>query len=379
MFRQAFATPVVLTLLVALGGWAAGPAKAQDPGTVEQGQLLIDRGLYERAIRVFTRVIAAHPTDVEGYRGRIEAELLLGRYSDAVRDYQRVMALVLPVHPDAKDTILAGYAARLAVAPENIPALTGASAALWWFFDYAQAIHVLDQLLDVRPNDPYGNLFRGSSRLLSGATKAKGIADLERAIALDPQNPHVRFIVADAYTYGLPDPERAFDEATLALDWGLDTPRIHAILAVAYMAFGDPMAAAAEIAEHIDLVTTELLPAPPLGAGASLSLDLVPGRTYEVPVPATAGEAISITTSSRDFYDTIMVLLAPDGMPVVGSDDADRYFAAFDYVAPVAGTYRLQVTSFESVNTGKLVVSRDLPTQTVSASDGRCPHPGPRG
>src|SRR5262249_768172 len=184
MLRQAFATRVVLTLLLTLAGWAAGSAKAQDPGTVEQGQLLIDQGLYERAIRVFSRIIAAHPTDVEGYRGRIEAELLLGRYSDAVRDYQRVMALVLPAQPDAKDTILAGYAARLAAAPENIPALTGASAARWWFFDYAQAIHVLNQLLDVRPNDPYGNLFRGSSRLLSGATKAQGIADLERAIAL---------------------------------------------------------------------------------------------------------------------------------------------------------------------------------------------------
>ena len=358
MLRRALATPVVLTLVFTLGGGAAGSAKA-DPGTAEQGQLFIDQGRYERAIRVFTSVIEANPTDVEGYRGRIEAELLLGRYSDAVRDYQRVMALVLPVHPDAKNTILAGYAARLAIAPKNIPALTGASAARWWFFDYASAIHLLNQLLAVRPNDPYGNLFRGSSRLLSGATKAKGIEDLEWAIALDPANAHVRFIVADAYTYGLPDPERAFAEATLALNWGLDTPRIHAILASAYMAFGDQMAAAFEIEESIDLVTTELLPASPLGAGASLSLDLVPGRTYEIPVPVNAGETIAIATSSRDFYDTIMVLLAPDGTPVIGSDDAVFYFAAFEYVAPVAGTYRLLVTSFESVNTGELVVARD--------------------
>lgn len=357
--RKAFAALVVLALMIALGGLVDGSAKAAERCTAEQGQLFIDEGRYEHAIREFTCVIDAQPTDVEGYRGRIEAELLLGRYSDAVRDYQRVIAFVLPVHPDAKNTILAGYAARLAIAPESIPALTGASAARWWFFDYASAIHVLNQLLVVRPNDPYGNLFRGSSRLLSGATKAKGIADLERAIALDPQNPHVRFIVADAYTYGLPDPERAFDEATLALNWGLDTPRIHAILATAYQTFGDQLAAAAHIKTHIDLVTTELLQAPPMAAGTSQALDLVPGRTYEIPVPANAGETISITTSSRDFYDTIMVLLAPDGTPVVGSDDANFYFAAFEYVAPIAGTYRLQVTSFESVNTGELVVTRD--------------------
>jgi hypothetical protein len=67
---------------------------------------------------------------------------------------------------------------------------------------------------------------------------------------------------------------------------------------------------------------------------------------------------ISITTSSKDFYDSIAVLLAPDGTPVVGSDDANAYFAAFDWVAPKSGTYRLQVTSFESVNTGELIVKR---------------------
>jgi hypothetical protein len=34
-----------------------------------------------------------------------------------------------------------------------------------------------------------------------------------------------------------------------------------------------------------------------------MSLALVPGRTYEIPVTAIAGERISITTSSRDFTD----------------------------------------------------------------------------
>ena len=327
--------------------------------TAESGQLLIDQGRYEQAIRELTCLIEAQPTDVEGYRGRIEAEVLLGRYSDAVRDYQRLTAFVLPVHPDARDTILAGYAARLAIAPDDIPALTGASFARWWFFEYASAIQLLNHLLDLQPDNLYGNLFRGSSRLLLGATKAKGAADLERAIALAPQSADVRFIVADAYTYGQPDLERAFAEASLALAWGLDTPRIHAILATAYLAFGNLQAAAIEIKRHIDLVTTELVPASALAAGTSLDLDLVPGRTYEVPVPAIAGETISIITSSRDFYDSIIVLLAPDGSPVVGSDDFKSSFAGFEWVANATGTYRLRVTSFESVNTGVLVVTRD--------------------
>src|SRR5262249_22099984 len=252
MFRKVLDAILASVLLVSLAAWTVGSAQAADPQqdtsksekcTAEQGQLYIDDGRYGQAIREFTCVINVQPTEVEGYRGRIEAELLFGEYSNAVRDYARVTAFVLPVHPDAQSIILAGYDARLAIAPDNIPALTGASFARWWFFDYAQAIHLLNRLLGVAPNDVYGNLFRGSSKLLSGATRSQGAEDLERAIVLAPVSPDVRFIVADAYTYGQPDPSRAFAEASLALNWGLDTPRIHAILASAYLAFGNLPAA----------------------------------------------------------------------------------------------------------------------------------------
>lgn len=360
MFRKVLVVLVSFALMFASGGMATGSALAagSQECTAAQGQLYIDQGRYKQAVREFTCLIDAQPTEVEGYRGRIEAELLLGLYSDAVRDYARVTAYVLPVHPDAQNTILSDYAARLASNPADIPALTGASFAHWWFFDYAGAIHILIDLLVLQPNDVYGNLFLGSSRLLQGASKAKGVADLEQAIVLAPDSADVRYIVADAYTYGLSDPQRAFNEASLALAWGLDTPRIHAILASSYLAFGNQAAAGAEIQKHIQLVTTELVQASPINAGDSLSLGLVPGRSYEVPLPVSAGEKVSIMTGSHDFYDTILVLLAPDGSPVLGSDDYKQYFAGFEWVAPTTGTYRIWVTSFESVDTGTLSVTR---------------------
>jgi tetratricopeptide (TPR) repeat protein len=356
MLQKTFTILAVLTLL--FGGWAVGSAKA-DQCTAEQGQLFIDTGEYKKAIQEFTCIIDAQPTEVEGYRGRIEAELLLGQYSDAVHDYTHVTALVQPVHPDAETTILAGYDTRLAVAPDSIPALMGKSFAQWWFFSYTQAIHTLNHLLDLQPASVYGNLFLGSSRMLSNSNKAKGAVDLEYAISLAPQSPDVRYIVADAYTYGQPDPQRAFTEASLALNWGLNTPRVHAILATSYNAFGDQLSAASHIKTHIDLVTTDFLSTSPIAAGTTFNLDLVPGRTYEIPVPVNAGETLSIATSSKDYWDTILVLIAPDGAPVVGSDDANAYFAAFDWTAQVTGIYKLQVTFFESVITGELVVTRN--------------------
>ena len=192
------------------------------------GQALIDDGRYDAAIAEFTCVIAAQPTEADGYRGRAEAELLVGRYSDAIRDYARITAVVVPVHPDAMASIIAGYDARLAAAPDGVAALTGASFAHWLNFQYPTSLRVLDHLLDVDPDNAYGILYRGSNRMLLGANRPSGAADLEHTISTAPNSADVRFIVADAYTYGAPDPDRAIAEATRALEWGLDTPPVHA-------------------------------------------------------------------------------------------------------------------------------------------------------
>ena len=99
------------------------------PCTAGQGQQLIDAGQYKQAIKEFTCVVDLDPTAVEGYRGRIEAKLMLGQFSEAMRDYGRVTALVEPVHPDAARVIVAGYESRLKVVPDDITALTGQSFA----------------------------------------------------------------------------------------------------------------------------------------------------------------------------------------------------------------------------------------------------------
>lgn len=345
---------IAATLLIVA---SANPAFAQSGCSAEQGQLLIDQGRYRQAIRQFTCVIDAQPTGIEGYRGRIEAQLFLGLYADAMRDFGRVTAVVLPADANAVTTLLAGYAARLADDPHSVSALTGASFARWWLFQYGESTHLLNDLLAIRPNDLYGNLFRGSSRLLRGATNA-GVADLDKAIALDPENPHLHWVVADAYTYGLFNPQQAFLHAQLALAGGLDTPRVHAILATAYLAFGDLNASIQHIDRHLDLVMTELVTAPTLFSGDSLDVAVVPGRVVEIPVPALAGQTIAIVTSSKDYWDTIAVLLAPDGTPVAGSDDGKSYFAAFQWPAAQTAIYRLRVTFFEALDFGTILVAR---------------------
>jgi tetratricopeptide (TPR) repeat protein len=322
------------------------------------GQALIDQGRYTKAVQEFTCVIAADPTTADGYRGRAEAQLLLGRYADALTTYTRVTAVVLPVHPDAAATILDGYGARLTASPTDRVALTGASFVHWWLYEYPPTIKLIDQLLAAHPDDPYGLLFRGSSRLLKGLSVQRGIADLDQAVELAPTSADVRWVVADAYWYGQGDSARGSGEAAKALDWGLDTPRVHSILASTLIAMGDTAGALPHLKRSIDLVTLELVTAAPLAPGSSTAVAIVPGRTVEIPVAATTGQTLSIATSSKDYWDTIAVLIAPDGSPVAGSDDTNGYFAAFDWVATTTATYHLRVTFFESVNSGSLLVER---------------------
>ena len=89
------------------------------------------------------------------------------------------------MHPDAASTIPAGYDVRPSAEPGRIAALDGASFAHRRLFSYAQATHLLNQLLAERPNDVHGNLFRGSSRVLR--RDQRPAFDIEKALALAPR------------------------------------------------------------------------------------------------------------------------------------------------------------------------------------------------
>ncbi|MBK8258174.1 MAG: hypothetical protein IPK82_36595 [Polyangiaceae bacterium] len=332
------------------------------PGsTLAKGQQRIDQGRYVEAVSIFSCVMQQNPLEVDAYRGRIEAQLLLGRYSDALRDYAQFSAYVWPQIPDAPDSIVAGYQTRLAQHPHNRAALIGASFAYWWLFDYEAAQPLLDTLVDVHPWSVYGHLFRGSNLLFLGTEGPEGHAELDAAISFAPFNPHVRFIVADAYTYAFPDAERALEEAEFALEAGLDTPRIHAILAAAYKSSGDEESAAFHLAEHIDIVASQIVSDSALNHGQARALALVPGRVFSVPVAVEEGETVTLRTASPsgEIGDTILVIEDANGQPVIGSDDFEGFFAGLDWAAPESGAYTIRVTSFEAIGTGELVISRD--------------------
>ena len=158
----------------------AYPVSAAPACSTAAGQAYIDAGRYDRAVREFGCVIDGDPTSVDGHRGRMEALVLLGRYSHAVLDGVHFNAVGAGASGRRADD-RGGVRQSVGITQRRRP--HWCDLPRWWFFDYPAAIHLASRLLEVRPDDRVGNLFRGSSRLLHHVQTTRGIADLEQGIA----------------------------------------------------------------------------------------------------------------------------------------------------------------------------------------------------
>jgi hypothetical protein len=346
----------ILCLTPSLAIFARADCPA-DP--LADGQALLASGDYAGARAAFTCAAEADPAAIDAYRGRIEAALLSGDYADAVGDDTAILIHVLPETPDAFDTLIADYQSELASDPENITLLSGLSFAQWWVSDYAAAVETLDHLLALEPDNRYANAFRGSARYFNEAYE-DGDADFAHALELEPDNPHLYFVLADAYTYGAGDTESALEAALKANELGLDTPRLNMILATAYLAAGDEAKATEYFAQHIESATTEMVETDPLAVGETVTLEIVPGRSYTLPLDVAAGETLTIITDSPDgAVDSMLVLVAPDGSLVTANDDTVELNAGLERQIAEEGTYRLLLTSFEGAGTGQVIVTRE--------------------
>ncbi|MBL8147877.1 MAG: hypothetical protein JNL34_15980 [Anaerolineae bacterium] len=359
MFRF---TRLLFCLLFGLMGITAVAAQSGDSGECAVSPLpstALLTGQPEVTPEATPCLTDAGALDVNAYRSRIEAALMAGSYSNALGHFTQMQKVVIPVIPDAFGQMLAAYETQVSANPDDLIALIGQSFAQWWVSDYDAASATTGHLLELLPDNVYATLFRGSSRLYAGDFEG-GEADIARALELAPNSADVHFIAADAYLYALGDIERAFEQAVAAYDLGLNTPRVNAILATAYMDQDNEAIATQFFADHIAGATSEYVDTEPLAAGTTITLAFVPGRTYRIPMEAEAGETLTLLAASEaDGVDTLAVLLGPDGTPVTSNDDYTDLNAGIVQQVDAAGTYTLVIGTFEGAGTGEVVLSRE--------------------
>jgi tetratricopeptide (TPR) repeat protein len=163
--------------IVVAGPAAASPdtpssdAGSADRETVarhlEEGRRHLQRGAAALAISDLEAALAIDPDDAQATLALADALVAVGRYAAAHDAYQRVLRL-----DDSLDTELHGYADTRAALGDPRGALT-----------------ILDRILDQAPDDAGALERAGALRVRTGtgdAAHARGIAELERALELEP-------------------------------------------------------------------------------------------------------------------------------------------------------------------------------------------------
>lgn len=108
----------------------------------------------------------------------------------------------------------------------------------------------------------------------------------------------------------------------------------------------------------------------PISESLDLTVPMLPGTRFEIPLDLSSGDIISIDAVSfiEDEVDPIIVLLDADGRPVAANDDVrrgDGSLASMDsyigqYEVTLNGQYTLAVTHAGGGDTGVVVVRIDI-------------------
>ena len=259
------------------------------------------------------------------------------------------------------DTVLDGYAARLAIAPDRRSRAHRRKLRPLVALRLQVGDPAARQLLEVQPDDLYGTLFRGSNRLFLGKDVDEGAADLEQAIALAPSTP----TSASSSPTPTPTPCPTLSEPSRRRRWRSRGAR-HATNP------RDPRQLLSRSVtswpgRHTSSGTSSSsppsscrpshrrrhLPAPRPGPGPNLRGSRCGGR-----------RAADLDHDEQPKQGDLRLHHGPPRPRRVARGRQRRrrgLLRSIEWVPPVTATYRLRVTSFEGVGTGELVVREAEP------------------
>ena len=163
-FAAGLATGVAATVVAGIAWWAWSPGAAIQPALSEPSQPVAT----EEPIRPPLEPATPEPSGAEqakAWRDAGDAKRKLGRWAEAIEDYDRALQL------DPRDA--RAYADR---------GLAKSELGRW-----AEAIQDLDRALQLDPRDAYACTNRGVSKARMGRY-AEAIEDYDRALELDPRH-----------------------------------------------------------------------------------------------------------------------------------------------------------------------------------------------
>jgi tetratricopeptide (TPR) repeat protein len=307
---------IITLLTVLLFVTATGPLAAQTapPAPPVRGEDVLQRGVtaatngdLEQAIFDFSLFILLNPTDARGYylRGityfnNEDDEEALANYAQALRFSEEL--------PQLRANILTDRS-QLYQTQNNPEA----------------ALADLNGVIELQPSSE-AYLQRGLFQLSASAFE-EAVADLDSAIELAPQAQPALFLYRALAKEGL---QNQSDAASDYLAW-------------------------------INAINQQPMDEAALESGDTVTLSMSQSVVYRIPFQAKRGEEINMMARNvGGDIDPLLVILAPDGTPLVGNDDVllgrNPTSVVTGFTAPQSGSYTVLVTHSISGYTGSVEV-----------------------
>jgi serine/threonine protein kinase len=197
----------------------------------------------------------------------------------------------------------------------------------------AATVEALSSIIDANPDQSRAYFNRGSAFIMFGDC-VDAIPDFTRAVELDPN-------------YDLAYISRAY----------------------CYSQTGEARKGAQDALKYIQLHELQTIEGEPLLSGQPVTLTITPGVVYRLPIMLEAGQKFNLSVVSPDkAVDPIMVLLAPDGTPLVHNDDDNLAITALDAIlrnieVPNDGNYTALISHAAGGNQGEVIVTLEMVTE----------------
>jgi len=264
------------------------------------------------------------------------------------------------------DGAAGAFAHAVELSPDNAQLYGLMAAAQWVSFNIEGMAENSSRAIELAPESAMACRLHGMSQMPMGNPEG-ALADANRAIELAPSYYAHYILRANAHLAlgNRNSLQAAYFDLRTATDLNPRTRIGHMIRANVRQALGFSDAAARDFSTGVELNTLEMVEGAEVFAGESVTISMTAGRTYQLPFAADAGQIVTIQAASVNpgEVDPIMLLLGPDGTPLVFNDDAseDTLDATLlGYTIPASGTYTLVVSHALGGSEGDLQISLEI-------------------
>ncbi len=234
--------------------------------------------------------------------------------------------------------------------PENAQIYGLMAAAQFTTFNIPDMRENASRALELDPGIPQLYRLRGFTSMVMGDPEA-AIEDANQAIELEPDYFAYYVLRGNAYR-ATGNLEAALADFNQIIALVPQSSFGYALRAEVQMQLGQEREAAADLAMAIELDTLERIDGESLVIGHPEILNMVYGRAYYLPFDAEQDTVltISVTSVEQGEVDPLILVLDPDGTPLIFNDDADADPAngvldavIAGYEVPTAGIFTLVV------------------------------------